>query len=327
MNNSEEEMAQFKKTESLASVVKRLGSPESTVLLHSPCSVFQIPQIDGVIGYRQIGNCAVVIGDPVCLPQDITELTNAFHLHCQESKLKIIYFLTYQDFAHWAINNGCNTLIQVGEELSINPTNFKINQKLRWKINQSIQHGVTIKEYKDFDITLENQMKETVSTWLRERKGSQVHLGKIDFFNSIATNRIFYAERNDKIIGLLIISPVDRFQGWAVSSYLAIRNAPVGTTENLMCFTFDSLAEENCPFLCLGAVSGVKLGEVVGLSPIGKSLAALFFKIARWFFKLDAKAIYLNKYHPHLRPTFLLCRDRLSFVELLAIKRLLNVKL
>ena len=74
-------------------------------------------------------------------------------------------------------------------------------------------------------------------------------------------------------------------------------------------------------------ISGTKLGEVVGLSPFGKTLADFIFKTARWVFKLDAKAIYLNKYHPYLRSTFLLCRDKLTIAELLAIKHVLNVKL
>ncbi len=320
-------ISEFKKPEPLASIVKRLGNPESTTLLHSPCNVFQISQVDGVIGYHQIGNCAVVIGDPICLPQDIAELTNAFHLHCQKCDLKTVYLLAYHDFAHWSISNGCRTLIQVGSELSINPTHFRKKQKLRWKINQSIQHGVHVKEYKDFDPLLENQMKNAIHLWSKQRRGPQIHLGNINFFNSDTEKRIFYAQQKDKIIGVLMLTPVDRFQGWVVSSYLAILDAPVGTTEHLMCSTFDSLASENCHFLCLGAVSGTKLGEVIGLSPFGKTVADLIFRTARWFFKLDAKAIYLNKYHPCLRSTFLLCRDKLTIAELLAIKNALNMKL
>lgn len=327
MYNFQDERSEFQKSESLASIVKRLGNPESTTLLHSPCNLFKIPQVDGVIGYHQIRNCAVVVGDPICLPQDISELTKAFHLHCQECNLKTVYLLAYHDFAHWAINNGFRTLIQVGSELSINPTNFRKKQKLRWKINQSIQHGVDVKEYKTFDLSLENQMKNTILTWSKQRRGPQIHLGDINFFNSDVEKRIFYAQLKDKIIGVLMLTAVDRFEGWVVSSYLAILDAPVGTTEHLMCSTFDSLAKENCHFLCLGAVSGAKLGEVVGLNPFDKTLADLIFRTARWFFKLDAKAIYFNKYHPFLRSTFLLCRGRLTISELLAIKHVLNVKL
>lgn len=326
MYNLQDDLTHFEKPELLASTVKRLGNPESTALLHSPCCVFQIPQVDGMIGYQQVGKCAVVIGDPICLPEDIPELTKAFHTHCQNCHLKIVYFLVHEDFAHWAINNGCRTLIQVGEELSIDPTHFKNRQKLRWKIKQSIQQGVTVKEYKNFDPAIENEINNTLLTWVKERAGPQIHLGK-NFLNRGSTNRIFYAEQHDKMKGLLVLSPVDRFQGWVVSSYLATSDAPVGTTEHLMVSAFDVLSNEECHFLCLGAVSGSQLGEVVGVGSLGKSMADLIFKFARWFFKLDAKARYLKKYHPHLCPTFLLCTDKLNLSELFAIKHVLNVKI
>lgn len=326
MYSLEEKITEAKKTEALASIVKRLGSPVSVALLLSSCRVFQIPEIDGLIGYKQIGNCAIVIGEPVCLPEDIAKLTQAFHLHCQESHLKIVYFLVYQEFAFWAINNGFHTLIQVGTELSINPMHFEIRQKLRWKINQSIQEGVIVQEYKDHDPMLENQMKGAIHTWLKERKGPQIHLGDNNFFNSSAENRIFYARQNDKLVGLLTMAPIDRFQGWVLTSYLAIVEAPIGTTEHLMCSAFETLANEDCQFLCLGAMCG-KLGEIIGWNSITKSLANLVFRIIRWIFKLDAKAIYLNKFHPQQRPTFVVSKDKLTLNELLAIKKVLNVKL
>lgn len=314
-------------SESLSSIVKRLGNPESTTMLHSPCHVFQIPQVDGAIGYHQIGNCAVAVGDPICLPEDIAELTHAFHLHCQESNLKAVYLLTYRDFAHWAVNNGCRILIQVGSELSINPQSFRKKQKLRWKVNKSIQNGVCVQEYKSGDPQLEDQIKKTVDTWLKQRQGPQIHLGNIKFFNCDAEKRIFYAQYKERIVGVIMLIPVNRFQGWVVSSYLAVWDAPVGTTEHLMCSIFDFLAHENCSFLCLGAVSGTELGEVIGLNPLSHKMAGLIFKVARWFFSLDAKSIYLNKYNPNLRSTFLLCKNRLTLAELLAIKQVLNVKI
>lgn len=328
MYEIKDEPLEIKKPESLAAIVKRLGNPESTTLFHSNCNLFQIPQVDGVIGYYRYGKCAVVIGDPICLPKDIAELIKAFHHYCQKCGLKTVYLLTYQNFADWAIKkNVCRTLIQVGSELSINPINFQLKQKLRWKINQSIKYGVQIKEYKEFDPYLENQMKKIIAIWKKQRTGPQIHLGNLDFFNNDLENRIFYAEQKDKIIGILRLTPVDRFQGWVVSSYLANLGAPVGTTEHLICSAVGVLANENCHFLCLGAISGTQLGKVIGLSYFGKTIAPIIFKTARWFFKLDAKAIYLNKYRPCLRSTFLLCRDKLTISDLLAIKRVLNVKL
>ena len=322
-----DETLDCKKPESLASMVKRLGNPGSATLLHSNCTVFQIPHVDGAVGYHQIGSCAVVMGDPICLPPDIPELTKAFHLYCQKCSMKTVYLLTSQNFADWAINNACRTLIQVGSEFSINPTLFQIKRKLRWMVNQSLHHGVQVKEYKDFDPSLEYHIKNTIQTWSKQRHGPQIHLGNLNFFDSADEKRIFYAEQNRQIIGVLILTPLDLFQGWVVNSYLALLGAPVGTTEHLMCSAFSSLATENCHFLCLGVISGTRLGEVVGLNFFGKFFAHLIFKMTRWLFNLDAKANYLHKYRPNLHSTFLLCRDKITISELFAIKHVLNVKL
>jgi lysylphosphatidylglycerol synthetase-like protein (DUF2156 family) len=310
-----------------ALLVKRLGNSISTVLLHSSCRIFQIPQVDGIIGYQSVRNCVVVIGDPICLPQDIAELTQAFHLHCQKCDLKIVYFLASDSFAHWAINNGCQTLIQVGEELFIDPVNFTKNQKLRAKINRSVHHGVVIKEYTNFDPSFENQMKDVIEVWQKGKRGPQVHLGDLNFFVSNFDKRIFYALQKDKIVGLLALSPVDRFQGWVVSLYLALACAPTGTTEHLLSSAFDVLASENCHFCSLGIISGSQLGEIIGLTSLSKFFAHRIFKIAKWYFSLYGKSVYLYKYHPESRPTYLLLSEKLTFLELMAIKQTVNVRL
>lgn len=311
----------------LASVVKRLGNPVSTILLDSACCVFQLPEVDGIIGYQLVRNCAVVLGDPICLPEDTARLTQAFQLHCQKLNLRVIYFLVSSTFAHWAIDNGCNTLIQTGEQLILDPTNYPKKQKLRWKINQSIKHNVVIKEYTHFDPLIESEMMNTVNAWLKEKQGPQIHLGNLNYLDGVVDKRIFYAIQNNRIIGLLKLSPVDHFGGWALSSFLALSYAPVGTSEHLMSFAFDTLASENCHFLCLGAIAGDKLGEIIGLSIVGKLVADLIFKISKKLFKLDARTVYLFKYRPRVSPTYFVISGNLTLMDLLALKDILNVRL
>ncbi len=327
MYHLKDEQSEFNTPEALSSIVKRLGNPISTALLHLSCQIFKTPQIDGVIGYQRSGKVAVVIGDPVCLPKDTAALINAFHHYCRQNHWKTVYLSASHDFAHFAINNECKTSVQFGSVVSVDPSTFKKKQKLRWKINQSIQHGVHVKEYKGFDPLLENKIKHCIDTWLEQRRGPQIHLGGINFSNNNEERRIFYAEQNGNVIGFLMLHPLDRFQGWVVCSYLAIQGSPVGTTENLMCTCFDALAAENCHYLCLGIAVGGELGEIVGLNAFGKKVARLIFNGARRFFKLDAKGHYFHKFHPDFHPTFLVFRDKISISELLAIKNVLNVKL
>lgn len=333
MNSTQENTSSLKEesihqdvNKDLASYVNRLGNPVSSILLHISCSIFSIPHIDGIIGYQIFYGCAVVIGDPICLPENIAEMTDAFHLFCQKCNLKIIYLLVSDSFAHWAIKNQCQSLIQVGNELIIDPTQFKIKQKLRWKINQSIQQKVLIREYKDFDPFLEKQMKNLVESWLKAKQGPQVYLGDPRSIFTHEKGWIFYALQNNNIVGLLQLSPCKRFNGWVLNFYFADAHAPVGTTEHLMKETIETLSKENCCFFCLGVISGSELGEVIGLSYPAKFMAHLILKISRWIFKLEAKKIYLDKYSPSLLPTYLLFSEKISISQLLAIKKALNVK-
>lgn len=311
--------------ERVTSIVKRLGHPASTLVLDSPCCIFNIPEVDGLIGYQLVQNCAVVMGDPVCLPQDLATLTQAFHHYCQEHNWPIIYLLASESFAHWTINNKCcRTLIQVGEELSLDPTTFQKKQKLRWKINQSIHSGVLIKEYQHFDPSLENQIKTTIQTWEKTKQTSQIYLETSNLFPVSENKRIFYAAQGEKIVGLLVLSEIDRSQGWVVTTFFATCDAPVGVTEHLMTSVFDTLASENCHFLCLGAISGSKLGEIVGLDIVSRVCAHLIFGITKWFFHFDTRKIYFDKYHPMRKPTYLLCSGKLSSRELLALKKIVK---
>ncbi len=311
----------------LASYVKRLGNPVSTILLDSPCLIFQTPEVDGVIGFQLVRNHAVVLGDPICLPEDAAKLTQAFQLHCQQRNLRIIYFLMSKTFVDWAINNGCHTAIQAANELIVDPVNHQTHQKLRWKVAQSIKEGVVINEYKQFDPGTEEQIKDTVMSWLKEKHGPQIHLGDLNSFISNANKRIFYAIYNNKMIGLLKLVPIDRFDGWSLSASLTFTDAPVGVSEHLISCAIDTLARENCHFLCLGAVSGDELGDIIGLSTPAKAIANLIFKISKKIFKLDARAVYLFKFRPQLSQTYILVSGKLTLKDLIVLKKILHVKL
>lgn len=325
--NTLQKHAQNLRSEPLSKTVKRLGIPASALLLDAQFSIFSTPETEGIIGYKIFKNCALVIGDPICLPQNTEKLTQAFRQFCADKNLKISYFLASKEFAYWAINHGCQCLIQAGEASIVDPTAFKPKQKLKWKIKQSIQNGVSVKEFTPSDSDLEHQFAQTIKKWKNAKKGPQLYLGDLNFFNHGEDRRIFYSVQNEKLVGILKLTPLDRFKGWVVNCYLAIPDAPVGTTEHLICSVFETLAKEECRFLCLGVICGSSPGEMMGLNYFAKMFARLIFKISKWVFRLEEKKTYLNKYHPHYLPTYIVFEDTLTFTELMALKHILNVKL
>jgi lysylphosphatidylglycerol synthetase-like protein (DUF2156 family) len=47
-------------------------------------SLFRAPGIDGVVGFLVMWRRAVVLGDPICAPENKTALADAFASHCAE---------------------------------------------------------------------------------------------------------------------------------------------------------------------------------------------------------------------------------------------------
>jgi len=328
MSTLEEMTVKAKKTDDVtASIIRRYGNPVSTLLLHLPCTFFWHPGIDGVIGYSVFKNCAVVIGDPACSFNDRAALTLAFQEFCKKSHYSMVYLLASKSFAEWAVQNGCRTSMQVGEELILNPTTFQITQKLRWKINQSHNHGVVVKEYHHDDPKLEKAMILASEEWLKTKHGPQLHLGNVTYPVNRTNERIFYAMQNSRVIGLLVLSPLDIFHGWVVTFYFAIKEASVGASECLLSQVFETLGNENCHYVCLGATAGKQIGETVGISHMKKTFIRMVYKTLSWLFRLGSKRRYFAKFHPHSQPTYMLLSRRLNLNDMLAVKQLLDAKL
>jgi lysylphosphatidylglycerol synthetase-like protein (DUF2156 family) len=306
--------------------IDRFGNPASLLLLNSPHLTFQHPEheVEGLIGYQLVGNCAVVIGDPLCAPQDMPKLAQAFDAHCKTIRTPVIYLLVSEAFAH--ATHGHETLLQVGDQLVLDPTGFQMKQKMRWKIHQSHEQGVVVKEYEHFNPEIENQLKEAMQKWVEGKRGPQIYLRTFDFFEGYEKKRIFFAEQAGQMIGILMILYLAPSNGWVVTSLFALPGAPVGVTEHLMSQAIHALFEENCRYLCLG-FSAAGIGEMAGISPFSQCLIKWTYALSNWLFHLDSKRAYFDKYHPIYYPTYILCSEKLGLKELLAIKTIFNVKL
>lgn len=308
---------------SSVSAVESFGTPISALLFDVSCQFFSIPGVEGFIGYQLFKRHAIVIGNPVCAPQDISQLTRAFHAYAQERDWTILYLLASKSFGNWSVEHGfCQTMIQVGKEGFVDPTQFQARQKLRWKVNQAIHSGVKIKETQNPSPDLLRQLQGAIRTWLNERNGFQIHLGSFDSLVTDSQKRIFYATHHDTVVGVLALSPIR--QGWVMSGFLALSHGPVGTSEHLICTAIQQLAEEECTYLCLGVVAGSQMGKMVGIHPLIRSLAHVAFRTIRWLFHLDSREIYFDKFHPSWEPTYLLCSGRLSLGGILALKMVIQ---
>lgn len=312
--------------------ISKWGNSASISIYDGKAQIFSIPQIEGCIGYRNDFGSAIVFGDPICRQEDAPILARAFHDYCTQQKMNYVYLTASEQFAHWAHDNLSHMLIEVGEELVLNPfSNPKKGSKgrsLRNKVNNAIRSGIEILEYTSHDYALENGMKQVANSWLNHRKGPQIFLAHVDLFSNPIGKRWFYAHLNGEIIGVLMLQQIQAQNGWLVHFLLSKPEAPIGCSELLITQAAEVLKEEACEYLTFGIAQTGELGKIKGLGRLSETVARRVFKASKHIFHLDKRRRYWRKFQPEGQSSYLVfsCK-RIGLRESLGLMKALNVSL
>lgn len=320
----------------IAESVRRWGGLASTAALDPNCKIFSLPGIDGIFCYRLEFKCAIVFGDPICSPQDMEELTKAFHRFCHEKGWSIIYITVSKSFASWAIKNVCNVLVEFGEEMTIDPHADPKKKEggharlVRKKVRHALNEGAAVQEYplNNHNPQLEHEMTQVGIKWLAARQGPQIHIAHLRLFEDRIGKRWFYAKQGERVIGVLVLNQLQSKNGWLFNHLLTVPDAPSGTPELLVTTALDALHQEECHFVTFGAVPGEKLGEIIGISKFSTWLSKKIFQASRKIFNLGGRKAFWEKFHAESETSYLLFSEPyISIRQILALMRALNVSL
>lgn len=313
-------------------LIRRWGGLTSDALLDPNCQFFSIPPLEGIIGYRIENGCAVVFGDPVCAPNDISELTQAFHHHCHALRKNIIYLMASEKFAKWAIQHICKSLVEFGEELYIDPHHNPMEKHgthaslVRRKVRHAIKEGTTVKEYLSQIPELEQSIDQVGIEWLQSRRGPQIHISRVHLFNDRFGKRWFYAQQGEEIVGVIVLNQLQARQGWHFNHLMIKPNAPHGTQELLVITAIEALKQEGCHFASFGAVPSAELGEIIGIGKMSSWMVRQIFRIIYKLFHLNGLKMFWGKFHPEASRSYLLfSQPSIRFQDLIALMRALNV--
>jgi lysylphosphatidylglycerol synthetase-like protein (DUF2156 family) len=316
----------------VAQYIHQWGNADSVALLDPRFSIFHVPHIQGMIGYRREAGRAVVFADPLCADHDIPILIREFHDYAQDKFKGVVYALASDRFLQIALAQGMHSVLQIGHELVLDPThnilqdNGSTVRKLRNKFNHAKREGIVLKEYQENDPVFEKKLEEVVEEWLKGRTGLQSYHSTVDPFAHPEIKRWFYAEYNNRLVGLIILNRIGAYNGWMLNRLIILPNVPYGTSEFCVLSVLEILRHEGCTFFSVGTVPDSKLGDMYGLNVVYRSLFALVFKVARQFLELDGLQRYWQKFKPKKIPSYVLFNKRwLSPSDVIAIIRTFNV--
>lgn len=313
--------------------IRQWGCASSEAILETHCQVFCTPDVDGFIGYRLDNQTVVVFGDPVCAPENSTRLALAFHEFCVDNNYQAIYMLVSEHFARWAIEHTCKVMIEVCEELSFDPFNDPTagsqNHRLRNKVNHATNLNLSVHEYQGRDSKLEAKLQKVGDLWVEERKGPQVYLGPVSFFNDRIDRRWFYVQDpQGEVLSVALLRRLDEKEGWFMKFLVTAPNAPRGTSELLLTSLMETLRKENSHYLNVGIVPAKQIGELHGLGKFYKSVVRNLFALAKWIFHLEHRKTYWEQFHPtESRSYILFSKSNVGIKDVRAIMKALNAKM
>lgn len=301
------------------------GSAASEAMFDFPCNFFRLSDFEGTIPYRIESGCAVVFGEPLCPAHETEDLVEAFHQHCHASNLNVIYLIVSETFARWAHNRYSRILIEVCEELIIDPQKdpCQASHRLKHRVEKAEKHGLTVQEYLPIvkvDPTIEDAFKQIATKWQEAIKGPNIYLGHFNFFETYEGKRWFYARDGQQIISMIMLSKLKAKNGWLLKFLITSPKAFQDTSEFLMTSVLKILRNEHCTFLTKGVLPVDFLKEIDGLSTVSRWNIKFLFKLILWVFKFKKRKAYWLRYNPKIEPAYLLFENsRISFKEIKAL--------
>ncbi len=316
----------------LSELIERWGNSTSIALFDPKTSLFSMPLVEGLIGYRSVANCIVVLGDPVCAAHNRSLLTGAFFNHCQQQAKTIIYAFVSSHFKQCIKSHHAACSIQVVDEIILNPLIDIKEQtgadarRLRNKYNQAVRESIIIREYTGNNPSLEFSFERLMVEWLQGRKGPQIFQQHINLFENRQNKRWVYAKHNKSIVGLIILTKIP--QGWVLNMAMMGAQAPRYLSEAMFLAVLDILRNEGCEYFTLGALPSAQLGAVDGVGAVSEKIAQTIFKMAHKVLNLGQSRKYWKKFNPRTEPMYVVFSgSKIKLTAIAALFRSFNLRI
>jgi phosphatidylglycerol lysyltransferase len=213
---------------------------------------------DACVAYVETRGAWVAAGAPIVEPARLDAVVERFVVAARERGKRACFFAVESGLA-WL--DTLDSLF-VGEQPVWDPRAWeeclRARRSLREQLRRAKAKGVRVRAVPSDEIAdplspIRNAVEELVDAWLRTRPMAPMgFLVGVEPFAHADERRYFVAEKDGRVLGVLIAVPVYARNGWFFENLLRAPEAPNGTAELLVDLGMRAAAEEGSPYVTLG---------------------------------------------------------------------------
>jgi lysyl-tRNA synthetase, class II len=267
---------------------------------------FFSPSAKSFLAYRLSGSTAVVGGDPVGAPEDVSELLTAFHTYAHERGWRVAALGVSGQLLPVFRSVGFKS-VYLGDEAIVHPGEFSLEGRRIRKVRQSVTrleragYRVRVIAAEAADARTRSEVERVSRAWLAhscERGFAMAH----DALFAQETMLALAEDAGGRLGGFLQLVPAPASGGWSLSTSRRERGTPNGLMEFLIVRTVEWAHAGGASEVSLNfAVFGLMLRADSGWKRLARSVLLRFDRL----FQLQRLHGFSAKFGPEWRPRHL----------------------
>jgi phosphatidylglycerol lysyltransferase len=212
---------------------------------------------DAVAGYASFGRTWVVAGAPVCAPERLASAAAELESDAAARGARVLFFGAGERLERVSAARPDHSLVRLGAQPVWDPIEWEgiVRRKasLRAQLNRARNKCVRIEEWPPSRARASATLRAVLREWLATRGLPPLSFLVVpDILDTLDDRRTFVAERDGRVVGFLIGTPVPARHGWLVEEWPRTRDAPNGTTHSLVDAAMRAFAADGSSYVTLG---------------------------------------------------------------------------
>lgn len=276
---------------------------------------------DAVVGFVTCLGVRVAVGAPICRFERLAEVAAEFESDAARKGERVCYFGAETLLESLYLNSPKYTKMLLGAQPVWQPQNWSeiiaSHKSLRAQLNRARNKGVTIVEWSAEKACDNPALLDCLRQWLAVKGLPPLHfMVETDTLGRLFDRRVFVAERNEEVVGFVLLSPVSRRKGWLFEQFVHKPDTPNGTVELMIDAAMRAIAEDGCDYATLGLAPLSTRAQIVQFhNPFWLRVLLAWMRIhARRFYNFDGLDAFKAKLKPaNWEPVFAVSNEsRLS---------------